>query len=68
MHSVRTKLDDPVIYLLVDRDKSGQSSTCFYFNYYEDKMLVSEFLRRGGTQEDIQWDIEHHYIRLQTIV
>lgn len=62
----RKMLPHPIIRLLVeDNPKRLGSSAYTRFTHYEDGITVEEYFKRGGRPEDLKWDEEHHYIKLE---
>ena len=60
------KLPEPIIRLLVDDNPKRLGSAAYTrYTFYDDGITVNEYFRRGGRPEDIKWDLEHHYIKLE---
>ena len=58
--------DDRIIRVLVDSNpKKPGSKTYERFELYEDGMTVQQFRERGGTSDDVKWDAERGFIRVE---
>lgn len=58
--------DDRVIRVLVDSNpKKKGSKTYERFELYRDGMTVQEFRQAGGTADDVKWDAERGFIRVE---
>lgn len=57
----------PKIRVLVPNPKKPGSKAFYRFALYKDGMTVSEFLRAGGTREDLRYDIDHKFIDITTL-
>lgn len=62
----RRMLPQPIIRVLIDDNPKRLGSSAYTrFTYYQDGITVTEYFKRGGRPEDIKWDEEHHYIKLE---
>lgn len=58
--------DDRVIRVLVDKNpKKAGSRAHDKFALYRDGMTVSEYREAGGTADEIKWDAERSFIRVE---
>lgn len=58
--------DDRIIRLLVDKNpKKVTSKAHAKFALYRDGMTVSEYREAGGTADEIKWDAERSFIRVE---
>lgn len=56
----------PIIRLNVEENPKRLGSAAYErFAAYEDGMTVNDYFAKGGRPEDIRWDLEHHYIKLE---
>lgn len=58
--------DDRIIRLLVDKNPKKQGSKTYErFELYRDGMTVQEFRQAGGTSDDVKWDAQRGFIRVE---
>lgn len=58
--------DDRIVRLLVSRNPKRYGSGAYdRFSRYENGMTVGEALRRGIRRDDLRWDINHGFIRIE---
>lgn len=58
--------DDRIIRVLAESNpKKPGSKTYERFELYEDGMTVQQFREKGGTSDDVKWDAERGFIKLE---
>ena len=58
--------DDKEIVLLVKHNpKRPGSKSANRFELYKKNKTVADFLKAGGLQQDLKWDVEHKFIEIK---
>lgn len=64
-HIQRKMRPVPLIRVLIDDNPKRLGSAAYTrFTFYEDGITVTEYYNRGGRPEDLKWDEDHHFIKL----
>jgi hypothetical protein len=56
--------ENSTIQLLKENPKRSGSEAHQRFALYRSGMTVGEFLKLGGTKNDLRWDTKHHFIKI----